>query len=416
MPVYNFEAIDKTGKKVLDTVEADNLNAAISKIRELSYFPMHVHEKTAKQKKGKPSHLSDSLPFLSGALNISRVSQKQLTIFTRQLAVLSGSGVTVLKGLNILGEQQKPGFFRDIIESLSKDVESGCSLSDALSKYPSVFSSLYVNMVKSGEVGGVLEVVLSRLADFAEKNQRLSNRVRAALVYPIFVIVICFIVLTILVTFVVPKFMSIFAELGVNMPVPTLILLSASSILRRYWYMAPFAVFLLVFLYKRIMKSSRLRHRVDSLKLRLPIFGSLFRNIIIARFSRTFGTLTRSGVPILQALNISKDTTDNIVISDAIKRVHDSIREGDTVAGPLAKSGIFPAIVVNMINVGEETGQLDSMLLKVADTYEDEVEATVTGLTSVLEPVLIIIMGLVVGFIIISMLMPLISLIGSLSR
>ncbi|MFH0839326.1 MAG: type II secretion system F family protein [Candidatus Omnitrophota bacterium] len=416
MSIFHFEAIDKSGKKVLDSIEAENLNSAINKIRELSYFPVHIYEKPLKERKARLPITSNVFLSFANVLRMSGVSQKQLMLFTRQLAVLSSAGVPMLRSLNILKEQQKPGAFKDILEHIPKEVESGSSLSDALGKYPKVFSTLYINMVKAGEIGGVLETVLSRLADFAEKNQRLTNKVRAALIYPIFVVVIASLILTILITFVVPKFMSIFSELGVNMPLPTLILLGMSSFLSRLWYLFPVFFFLAFLLYRYAVRLPQMRYRVDTLKLRMPLLGILLKKIIIARFSRTLGTLIRSGIPILHALNIAKDTTGNTLVSDALKKVHDSIREGDTIAVPLAKSGVFAPMVVDMISVGEETGQLDTMLLKIADTYEDEVETTISGLTSILEPVLIIFMGVIVGFIIISMLLPLISLISTLGR
>lgn len=415
MPIFSFEAIDKNGKKILDIVEAGDLNSAIAKIRELSYFPIHIYEKTAKGKERKKATFSFPDPSVFLRHISTGVSLKQLTLFTRQMATLNGSGVPVLKSLNILKTQQRPGFFRDILDNLSKDVESGLSLSDALAKFPDVFSSLYVNMVKSGEIGGVLEIVLSRLADFHEKNQRLTNRVRAALIYPVFVVVIATLILVVLITFVVPKFMAIFSELGASLPAPTLILLTVSNLLRKFWLAIIFLFILGVISYRQLVKMPLIRYRIDVLKLHLPVFGFILSKIIIARFSRTFGTLIRSGVPILQALNISKDTSGNVVISNAIKKVHDSIREGDTISGPLSKSGVFPPVVVNMIDVGEETGQLDLMLLKISDTYEDEVESSILAITSLLEPFLIIVMGFIVGFIIISMLLPLISLINSIS-
>ncbi len=416
MPVFTFEAIDKSGKKVLDKVEADNLNNAIVKIRELSFFPVQVHELDGKSALGKGLKKSSLLSSLSTReFSFSHVSQKQLALFTRQFATLNTSGVPVLRSINILRDQQKPGYFRNVLSDVSKDVESGLSLSDALSKYPKVFSSLYINMIKSGEMGGVLEVVLIRLADFSERTQRLSSRIRAALMYPIFVVLITALILTSLVTFVVPKFMSIFSELGVDMPTPTLILLSVSNLLKHRWYLIIFALIAIVLIYKKLQKSPVIRLKTDSIKLRLPLFGTLLRKVVVARFARTFGTLIRSGVPILHALDIAKDISGNLVFSNAISKIHDSIREGDTISEPLAKSSIFPPVVVNMIDVGEETGKLDSMLLKVADTYGDDVEATITGLTAILEPFLIVMVSIIVGFIIISMLLPLLSLVTTLS-
>ncbi len=351
------------------------------------------------------------IPFLG----IGTVKTKQITTFTRQFATLIGAGLPLVRSLNVLRDQMKQGAFRDVIDNLARQVEAGSSFSDSLLKYPKIFSKLFVNTVKAGETGGVLEVVLTRLADFSEKADRLRSKIRAALIYPTLVISIAMGVLFFLVIFVIPKFMELYEEIGTELPIPTLILMRISYFVQHQWVIGILFSIGLVIGYKLLIKIAKVRYFLDKIKLQLPVIGELTRKVSIAQFSRTLGTLISSGVPILQALMITKDTAGNEVIAQSLERVHNSIREGESIAGPLSKTRIFPLMVVNMINVGEETGSLDQMLNKIAITYDDEVDTTVGALTSLLEPILIVFMALIVGSIVIAMFLPLVKLLTALS-
>jgi type IV pilus assembly protein PilC len=360
-----------------------------------------------------------------GVLGGRKVSDKALTLFTSQLAILQDAGLPIVRCLKILEGQMKAGFFKWVLSNVREDVESGSPLSEAMSKHPGVFDDLYVNMVKAGEAGGVLDTILNRLAEFKEKAQRLKKRIVSASVYPIVVFIVATLILLFIMIFVVPKFEQVFRQIGRGeLPAITQTLQKVSK-----WLVGkegPFpmagivyviiAVFLLVVIFKLIKVSKGGKRFFDRLKLRLPLLGTLTRKTIVARFSRTFGTLIQSGVPILEALNIVRDSIDNIVLRTAVTNVHDSIREGENIARPLGESGIFDDIVVNMIDVGEETGELDKMLLKVADTYDEEVDLAVASLVSVLEPLLIVIMGIAVGFIVVALFLPLLKIVESISQ
>lgn len=417
MPIYNYVAIDKHGKEIKGKVEVNSHQNAIAKVRELGYYPTSIVEEMVRIKKvaeGKVSEKFKSLIRLPSSRRAGKIGQKQLTLFTRQLATLIGAGLPLVRALYVLERQQKGGVLKDTIRGLAEQVEGGGSFSEALLRYPKSFSPLYVNTVKAGETGGVLELVLSRLAEFAEKTQRLNSRIRAALIYPALVLTLAISVLFFLITFIVPKFMDIFKEMGVPLPLITRILLAISEFARNRWFIGLALIVVLIISYRILYRLPKMRMFFDRIKLRLPVMGPLIRKIAIARFSRTLGTLLSSGVPILQGLMVAKDTAGNEVIAHSIIEVHNSVREGETVAKPLLKAGIFPAMAVNMISVGEETGSLDQMLLKVGDVYDEEVDVTVSGLMSLLEPFLIIGMGVIVGFIVVAMFMPLFSLITAL--
>ncbi len=417
MARFAYKALDKYGKEIRSEMESDSYLDAIRKLRSMGYIPTQIMERKGKAvakstdtgAKGKGLSLNISIPGFGG------IKTKQVTLFTRQLATLIGAGLPLVRSLNILRDQLKPGPLKGVINSLASQVESGGTFSDALQKFPKVFSKLYVNTIKAGEMGGVLEVVLERLADFSEKTQKLISKIRAALVYPSLVIMVALGVLAFLIMFVVPKFMELFKEVGSDLPLPTKILLNVSNFMQHQWYVGVIFLGLMVAFMKLLVTFPITKFYVDLVKLNLPVFGLLIRKVGIARFTRTLGTLISSGVPILQALEITKDTAGNEVIGKSIGIVRDSIREGESIAGPLGKTKIFPLMVVNMIGVGEETGSLDTMLNKIADTYEDEVDTTVGALTSLLEPIMIISLGLIVGAIVISMFLPLIKLLTALS-
>ena len=365
MPIYSYKAIDKFGKEIIDEVDVASYDEAIKRLRSMGYFPTQITAKRTKQP-GRGALGTGAYPAAGFSLNINipflgggSVKSKQITIFTRQLATLIGAGLPLVRSLNILRDQMKQSTFRNVVNGIANQVETGSTFSDALLKYPKVFSKLFVNTVKAGETGGVLEVVLTRLADFNEKSEKLRGKIKAALVYPTLVIMIALGVLSFLIIFVIPKFMELFKELGTELPLPTLILLRISDFMQHRWLIGIVFMIGMIIFYNFLLRLPASRYFIDKVKLNLPIFGALIQKVAIARFSRTLGTLISSGVPILQALMITKDTAGNDVIAHSLSRVHDSIREGESIAGPLAKTRIFPLMVVNMISVGEETGSLD---------------------------------------------------------
>jgi len=406
VPTYIYEAIGKDGKEVKGKVEAESRLVALTRIRNMGYFPSRISEEVP-----RISFSFKSLKELGSKSLIHHVKFQSLVSFTRQLATLIGAGLPILKSLRTVAEQPGLGDFKGVISRVADGVERGQTFSEGLALYPRYFSRLYRNMIRAGESGGILEQILRRLADFLENQIKLKTRVRNALIYPCFVIVVAIAILSLLMTFVIPVFVSLFEDLGGALPLPTRILMKMSDVFKHQWYFIVLGIFALVFLYKLINRIPRGKYTIDSIKLHLPVFGNLYRNISIAGFSRTLATLIGSGVPILQALNIVRETAGNEVISRALGNVHDSIREGESIAQPLLQSGVFPVIVVNMVRVGEESGTLDEMLYRIADNFDEEVERTVGGLTALLEPFLIVLMGLAVGFIVISMIMPLFSLI-----
>lgn len=339
-----------------------------------------------------------------------RVSTKSIVIFTRQLATLIAAGLPLVKTFRTLHDQLEAGSLKDIVKSIADEVESGSKFSEALSHFPNVFPDFYVNMIKAGELGGMLEDILKRLSEFLDKTQKLKDRIKSALMYPMFVLLVAVLILIMLMVFVIPTFTNMFSELGGALPLPTKILILASDVMRKTWFLIPLVPFLIIMGYKFLVKDLNRKYVIDKLKLHIPVVGHLIQQIAVARFARTLGTLLSSGVPILGALETVRDVIGNEFIGRAIMQVHDSVKEGESVAGPIEASKAFPPIVTKMINIGEETGRLDKMLMQIADSFEEEVDVAVSGLTSLLEPLLIVFMGLVVGFIVISMFMPLFSL------
>ncbi|MEI6231421.1 MAG: type II secretion system F family protein [Planctomycetota bacterium] len=346
----------------------------------------------------------------------TRVKPSHLTDFTREFATLLDAGLPIMRSLEILHAQLPTGTFKFAIEHVKHDVENGSRLSEALAGQSHVFDALYVNMIRAGESGGVLDEILERLADYREKAQKLQQRIIGALIYPAAVMFIASCILSFLMIFIIPKFKQMFEEMGAgDLPIPTQILMAVASAMTNYWYVLLFTPLLVYSIYKCIVATPRGRLVVDAVKLKIPIFGTIISKSSISRFCRTLGTLVSSGVPILEAISIIKLATDNQVLAHAIETVGNSIKEGDTIAEPLRHSGVFDDLVVNMIQVGEETGELDKMLMKVADTYDNRVDALVGAMMSLLEPVLIVFMGLTVGFIVISLFMPLIKIIDGLA-
>ncbi len=411
MPRFNYVATDGRGKEVQGMVEADTQALAINQVRGMKFFPLRVTKERVRAKarpgkKGGAMQMQIKIPFLT-----DRVSAKQLTPFTRQLSTLIDAGLPLVRSLGVLRNQMKPGALKDILGTVAQDVEGGSTFSEALAKHPKSFSKLFINMVRAGEVGGVLDTVLQRLAEFAEKSAALRRKIKGAMVYPAVVVFVIVGVLIVIFKFVMPTFVDMFKDMKQELPGTTLFLIKISNFVQtRKVLLIPAVIIAIAILFNIIKKTRKGGYAIDKIKLKLPVVGQLVQKMVVARFSRTLGTLITSGVPILQALAITKETAGNEVVARAVANVHDSIREGESIAGPLESSGAFPPLVSNMIDVGEETGNLDQMLMKVADTYDDEVDVAVAGLTSIMEPVLIIFMGGIVGFIVISLFLPLIEM------
>jgi len=431
MSTFMYEAMSKEGKEVKDEIEAISTEDALAKIRSLGYFPTKIREKGARKKiaKGAPAAAGPGRKKAAGAGGIGRIKTKVITQFTRQLSTLQDAGLPILRSLRILQQQQKPGRMKLIIRQVGDDVEGGCTLSEAMARHPKAFDRLYCNMVQAGEAGGVLDTILQRLADFMEKSERLKRKVKGALIYPSVVITFAVGIVTGIMIVVVPKFKEIFQDFGSKLPGLTLILIGVSD-----WIVGrtvgpdgkpaetvPGWIFILgspilIWLLLKLIKQSRAgRYALDIIKLNMPIMGPIIGKTSVARFTRTLGTLISAGVPILEAINITKETSANEVFSRALGNVHDAIREGDTFANPLRASKVVDALVVNMVDVGEESGDLDKMLIKVADNYDEEVETLIAGLVSLLEPVMVVVLGGIVGFIVLALFLPLVTLINTVS-
>jgi type IV pilus assembly protein PilC len=419
--------MDTKGREVTGVLESDNTTTASGRIREMGYFPTNVTE-VGREKKAK----APRAPAPAGAKPAGRkgglgkmeiklfgggkVKSKVLTAFTRQLATLIDAGLPLLRGLEVLRKGEKHPALKRVLGQLAEAVEGGSTFSEALAQHPKVFSKLYVNMVRAGEAGGVLDVTLSRLADFQEKAQRIKNKVISAMVYPSVVIFVALAIVSFLMIVIVPKFEEIFKDLleGEQLPALTRFVMGISNLVKNQALLVLGCVVVVVIAIKMIGKTAKGRYIIDKIKLNAPVFGQLIRKVGIARFTRTLGTLIASGVPILQALNIVRETAGNAVIADAVAKVHDSVKEGERIVQPLEASNVFPPMVISMVDVGEETGALPDMLMKIADVYDDEVDNAVGAITSLLEPIMIVFLAVIVGTIVIAMFMPLISVIGKL--
>jgi len=426
MPRYTYVALDARGQESTGLVEARSSNEAIGQLRQAGYFPTSVYEegkggpdKKVSRAGAKAARVARPRTKISIVLfQRKKVKPKIMMIFTRQLATLIDSGLPLLRGLNVLAKQERDTVLRNTINKLADGVQGGSTFSESLAQHPLIFNHLYVNMVKAGEVGGVLELVLRRLAEFQEKAQKIKNKVVAAMVYPIIVMTMAIAIMAFLLVFIVPKFEAIFHDMLGDKPLPTvtLFVIGVSNFVKNHGLVLLSLLIAAVAAYKLIARTRVGRSIIDRFKLRVPLFGDLIRKTAISRFSRTLGTLVTSGVPILQALNITRETAGNMVIAGAISQVHDSVKEGESIVRPLEASGAFPPMAISMIDVGEETGQLPEMLLKIADVYDDETDNSVAALTSMLEPIMIVFLALVVGTIVIALFMPLISIISGLQQ
>jgi type IV pilus assembly protein PilC len=428
MPKYDYVALDQKGAETRGTIEVASQNEAIGRVKEMGLFPTKiieadkVQEKKAPGKKAKGKaparggkkggiNINIKIPGLGGG-----VKPKVLTTFTRQLATLVDAGLPLLRGLRVLEKQERNANLKKILGDLALSIEGGSTFSEGLAQHPKVFNKLFVNMVKAGELGGVLEVVLKRLAEFSEKAQKIKGKVKAALFYPVAVLVVAVGIMILLMCFVVPKFRDVFSGMGMTLPTFTQIVLGISQMIKDHILetLGIVAAFVVVFLL--IINKTKLGRLLwDKFKLKMPALGPVISKVAISRFTRTLGTLVSSGVPILQALTIVKETSGNVIISNAISKVHESVKEGETITAPLEASGVFPPMVVSMVDVGEQTGAMPEMLLKIADNYDEEVDNAVAAMTSLLEPIMIVFLAVIVGSIVIAMFLPLIAMISNMS-
>jgi type IV pilus assembly protein PilC len=425
MSNYSYEAVDSGGLKIEGKLEVVDQNEAIRRLREMGLFPVRIVEARERQRAGRSSifgsrsstplssrrmeggrlRMEIRIPLLSG-----RVKPAVLAVFTRQLATLIEAGMPLLRGLRILREQEESPALAKIVDQISDQIEGGGSLSEALAAHPRVFNTLYVNMVKAGELSGALELTLRRLAEFMEKAQKIKGKVKAAMFYPAAVLVVASAILTLLMAYIIPKFQDLFAGLNLKMPPLTTFVLNVSHIIKADFIFALAGFGVLAVLFSIGIRTKHGRKVFDRVKLRAPVVGPVFRKLAISRFARTLGTLLGNGVPILQALNIVKETTGNVVVGQVISTIHDSVKEGDTMAAPLKASRVFPAMVAGMVDIGEQTGALPDMLMKVADNYDDQVDNAVTSMTSLLEPIMIVFLAVIVGGIVIAVFLPIIRL------
>ena len=435
MATFQYIAKDSAGNETRGMIEAGDRNSAIASIRaqgllptalgevKAAFAPAQAPRAKAKGKapaaKGKGSGLNRNIEinikmpkFLQG-----RIKTKVLTQFTRQLATLVNAGLSLMRGIEVLKRQMKNQQMRDALDDIADSIASGGTFSEALTAHPKIFDDLYINMVKAGEAGGVLEVVLARLADFAEKSEKIKNKVKGAMIYPSVVLFAAIAITAFLLVMVIPKFKQVFADMlgGQALPAVTEFVISASEFVQHNGIMVAVAVVSVVVICKVVARTEAGSYFFDMLKLKMPVTGTLAQRSAVSRFTRTLGTLLSSGVPILQSLVITRDTTGNKVLTKAIQEVHDAVKEGESMTQPLSHCAVFPPMVVSMVEVGEETGALAEMLTRIADTYDDEVDNAVAGMTAAIEPALIIVLAVVVGTIVIAMFLPMVKIIGSVS-
>ncbi len=428
MPKFNYVALDQRGNETKGTFEVASQNDAIGRVKDMGLFPVKIVEADKDTAKGKGGKKAAPAPKAAGKggkkgvnINIkipgmgSGVKPKVLTTFTRQLATLVDAGLPLLRGLRVLEKQEKNAALKEILGKLAVSIEGGSTFSEGLAQHPKVFNRLFVNMVKAGELGGVLEVVLKRLAEFSEKAQKIKGKVKAALFYPIAVMFVAIGILLLLMVFVIPKFKEVFAGMGVQMPGFTLFVMAMSDMIKNNILETLGVVVFIVVAFLLFIKTKFGRLLWDKTQLKLPAVGPVISKVAISRFTRTLGTLVSSGVPILQALTIVKETAGNVVIANAVSKIHESVKEGETITAPLEGSGVFPPMVCSMVDVGEQTGAMPEMLMRIADDYDEQVDNSVAAMTSLLEPIMIVFLAVVVGSIVIAMFLPLIAMINSLS-
>jgi type IV pilus assembly protein PilC len=401
MPDYIWTGVNRKGKKKKGEMEADSENFVRLTLRRQGIEPTKI--------KPKPKDVFENVKFLQ-----PKVTEKDIVIMTRQFATMIDAGLPLVQCLEILFSQQDNKTFKRILKNIKEDVEEGSTFADALKQHPEVFDDLFVNLVAAGEIGGILDIILNRLASYIEKAAKLKKKVKGAMTYPIVVMVIAVLVVAVILIFVIPVFESMFADFGKALPVPTQIVVAMSEFLKSYILYIVVGFVLLIFAFRRFYKTDKGRALVDKLVLKIPVFGMLLRKVAVAKFTRTLGTMISSGVPILDSLDIVAATAGNMTIEEAIRETRQSISEGRTIAEPLADSEVFPSMVVQMISVGEATGALDTMLGKIADFYDDEVDAAVDALTAMLEPFMMVFLGGTIGGLVVSMYLPIFQMAGAM--
>ena len=401
MGQYSYEAIDKSGRQVRGIIDASNEDIIIEKLRGMGYYPLKVAPYRT-----KASELD--LFALPGIRHLAhRIRTKHVVTFTRQLATLIDAGLPILRSLHILEEQVESVLFKDKISQMAKDIESGSTLSESMAKHPKVFDKLYVNMVRAGEVGGVLEAILNKIAEFLEKRQAMMGKVRSAMGYPVVVGIVAACLVSFILWKIVPKFEEIFSQLGAQLPPLTQFIVNASFILAHKTIWVVLGIIILVSVVRAIYRTREGKLLFDMMALKLPVFGVILRKVAIVRFAGTLATLITAGVPILQALDIVRETSGNEVVARAMEKVYNSVKDGETIHEPLREAKVFPPLVVHMVAVGEETGAIDQMLNKVTEAYEREVDDTINALTSIIEPVLVVFLGAIIGVVVVALYLPL---------
>ncbi len=430
MPTFTYLAMNSKGEETRGSVEAPSEKAAVALVKDQGLFPTEISEVgSAKGKKKKQARMHAPRAKSSKAassLNMEiklpkfmqgKVKTKNLMTFTRQLATLINAGLPLLRGLNVIARQEKHPGLKDAIKEMAESIQSGSTFAEALQAHPKIFDRLYVNMTRAGEIGGVLDVVLLRLAEFMEKMQKIKNKVISAMAYPVIVLIMAMGIVSFLLVAIIPKFEDIFKDLleGQALPGLTQFVMNTSTILRTRFPVVIAIIICFIVMMKVLRKFDWGRYLLDRIQFRMPLFGTLVQKSSIARLTRTLGTLLNAGVPVLQALIIVRDTSGNEVVAKAIMSVHDAVKEGENIAPPIEATGVFPPMVVSMVEVGEETGALPDMLMRIADNYDDEVDNTVSALSSIIEPILIVLLAIIVGTIVIALFLPLISIIGNLS-
>ena len=412
MPIFKYQAYDSNGTSIKDEVETVSYDEAIEAIRSKGYYPTSV--KQFKDKIVTESTTTKKRKKSLSSITIGGVSAKQINPFTRQLSTLQNADIPIVQSLTILETQMRRGLLKSAVGDIIADIKGGDTLSIAMSKHPKVFDKLYVNIINAGEISGTLDAILERLATYREKTQKLKRKIISAMMYPTTVILASCAILSAIMMFIIPRFAKMFQEMGVALPWLTAALISVSNFLFVYWYSIfgiPVAVFII---FKLIGKIDICRLVIDRLKFRIPVFGKLINKSVVSKFARTLATLISSGVPILEALNNVRNVTGNVAMSKAVNKIHDSIREGESISRPLKESKICEAMVVNMVEIGEQTGELDKMLTKIADNYDNDIDSLVESLTSLLEPFIVIFLGISVGTIVVALFLPLIKLMNSL--
>ncbi|MBA3005691.1 MAG: type II secretion system F family protein [Proteobacteria bacterium] len=399
MPVYVWKGVNSQGVKRKGEVESPDQAAALAHVKRLRIQDIFIKE--------KPKDLFENIAFFK-----PKVTGKDIVVFTRQLSTMIDAGLPLIQSLEILAKQQENSTFKNVLTAIKRDVETGTTIADAMRKHPTVFDTLFANMVEAGETGGILDTILSRLAGFKEKSMALQKKIKGAMTYPTICLAISFLILGVILIFVIPVFEEMFSSMGAALPIPTQIVVQMSNFLKSNFLFIIMAIFAIIYGVKKIYKTEKGRYRIDSMLLRAPIIGPLIRKVAVAKFTRTLSTMLQSGVPILDALQVVAKTSGNKVIEGAVFRIAESISEGRPIAEPLEESGVFPNMVVQMINVGESVGALDSMLAKIADFYDEEVDQAVNNLTAMIEPLMMVVLGGMIGGIVVAMYLPIFSVAG----